>query len=319
MTDHPYPVLPAFAVHTLKVGDGHRLYVEESGNPAGIPVAVFHGGPGGGCHPSHRRFFDPDRYRVVLFDQRGAGKSTPHAHLEANTTWHLVDDAEHIREHLGIDRWLLFGGSWGSTLALTYAVTHPGRCLGLVLRGIFLMRAREVGWFYQHGASELFPDAWEDFIAPIPEGERHDLVSAYHRRLTEGERDGQLPYARAWTRWELSASRLKESPELVDRIASSPHFSLALARIEAHYFVNGGFFDYDGWLLDAARALEDLPCAIVQGRYDMVCPPRTAWELSRALPGASFHLVPEAGHASSEPGIAARLLEATDGFARRLG
>lgn len=306
-----YPPIEPFRRYRLKVSDLHELYVEESGNPEGAPVVFLHGGPGGGSDPVHRRFFDPQRYHIVLFDQRGAGKSTPHACLEENTTWHLVEDIERIREHVGVERWHVFGGSWGSTLALTYAATHPERVLSLCLRGIFLLRESEVRWFYQEGANHLFPDAWERYLAPIPKEERDDLVAAYHRRLTCDDEATCLAVAQAWSVWEGSTSRLLIDEGLVARCAA-PDFALALARIEAHYFVNRGFFEEDGWLLTQVDRFRHIPAVIVQGRYDVVCPMRSAWDLSRRWPEAELVVVPDAGHASSEPGIVDALVRATD-------
>jgi proline iminopeptidase len=310
-----YPSVEPFDIFRLPVGHGHELHVEQAGNPDGVPVVFFHGGPGGGTDPMHRRYFDPARYRIVLFDQRGCGRSTPHAGLEHNTTWDLVDDAERIRARLGLDRWHVFGGSWGSTLSLAYAVKHPDRVRSLTLRGIFLLRRAELSFFYQEGTSWIFPDAWEHYLAPIPVEERSDLVTAYYKRLTSGDRAVESACARAWSVWEGSTSRLIPDEGLIARTAGD-HFARQLARIECHYFVNQGFFPYDGWLLDAARdKLQHIPMAIVQGRYDVVCPPRSAWELKRALPHAELTLVADAGHASSEAGIIDALIRATDRFA----
>lgn len=306
-----YPPVEPFDQRRLQVSARHTLYVEQSGNPRGTPVVFFHGGPGGGTDPMHRRFFDPARYRIVLFDQRGAGRSTPHACLEDNTTWDLVADAERIREALGIERWHVFGGSWGSTLGLCYAATHPNRVLSLCLRGIFLLRESEVRWFYQEGASHLFPDAWERYVAAIPAAERADLLAAFYRRLTSEDESVCLEAARAWSVWEGSTSRLVVDEGLMARCAS-PHFALALARIEAHYFVHKGFFEQDGWLLEQVPRFRHLPAVIVQGRYDVVCPMKSAWDLWRAWPEAELVVVPEAGHASSEPGIVDALVSATD-------
>lgn len=306
-----YPALEPFDQFRFPVPGGHELYVEQSGNPDGAPVLFVHGGPGGGTDPMHRRYFDAERYRIVLFDQRGAGRSTPHASLEENTTWDLVADMERMREHLGIGRWHVFGGSWGSTLALTYAATHPDRVRSLCLRGIFLLRESEVRWFYQQGASNLFPDAWEGFLAPIPVEERHDLLHAYHVRLTSPDATVRTAAARAWSAWEASTSRLILDEGLVRR-STADRFALALARIECHFFVNRGFYEKDGWLLDQVERFRHIPGVIVQGRYDVVCPPRTAWELSRAWTEAELEIVPDAGHASSEPGIVDALLRATD-------
>jgi len=274
---------------------------------------VLHGGPGGGISPFLRRTHDPLAYRIVLFDQRGCGQSTPHAELAENTTWDLVEDIERLRRHLAIDRWQVVGGSWGSTLALAYAQTHPERVAELIVRGIFTLRKSEIDWFYQHGASELFPEAWETFLAPIPEPERHDLLSAYHRRLTGSDPAEQLACARAWSQWEgATLSLLPDQKRLRD--FGAERFALAFARIECHYFVNNGFFAHDGQLLADARKLKAIPGVIIQGRYDVVTPAVSAWDLHKAWPEAAFVMVPDAGHTASEPGIADALVKATDGF-----
>lgn len=313
-----YPPIEPRVTGRLPVSSLHELYWEESGNPTGVPVVFVHGGPGAGTEPAHRRFFDPARYRIVLFDQRGSGKSTPHAELRENTTWHLVADMERLREHLGIDRWVVFGGSWGSTLGLAYAETHPDRCLALILRGIFLLRTAEIQWFYQEGASWIFPDAWEDYLAPIAGEERGDLVSAYYRRLTADDPAVRLAAARAWSVWEGRTSKLLLSDDLVDRY-SGDQFALAFARIECHYFVHRGFFHRDDQLLVDAVRLKDIPGVIVQGRYDVVCPMRSAWDLHRAWPEAELVVVPDAGHSAFEAGIEAALVAAADRFAARFG
>ncbi len=310
-----YPEIEAFQTGRLRVSPLHELYFEVSGNPNGKPVVFLHGGPGGGSDPRYRRFFDPQRYRIVLLDQRGCGKSTPYASLEDNTTWHLVEDLEALREHLGIDRWQVFGGSWGSTLALAYAQAHPARVSELVLRGIFLLRRKEIDWFYQHGASELFPDAWESYLAPIPVAERDDLVAAYHRRLTGDDPAEREACAVAWSVWEGSTSRLVPDADMVRR-TGDPHFAEAFARIECHYFVNRGFLRSDAQLLEDVDRIRHIPAVIVQGRYDVVCPMDSAWALHRAWPEAEFVIVPDAGHAVAEPGITRALLDATDRFAR---
>ena len=306
------PVEP-YEQGSLKVSPLHTLYYEQCGNRAGTPVVFLHGGPGGGISVDHRRFFDPDAYRAVLFDQRGAGKSTPHAALEDNTTWHLVADIERLREHLGIDRWVVFGGSWGSTLALAYAETHPDRVRALVLRGIFLCRPKEIHWFYQEGASAIFPDLWEEYLAPIPPAERGDLVRAYYRRLTGDDEAGRLAAARAWSVWEGSTVRLLPDPKVVADFGD-PHKALALARIECHYFVHNAFFDGDDWLRDHVGAIRRVPAVIVQGRYDVVCPTMSAWDLHRTWPEAELAIVPDAGHHALEPGIVDGLVTATDRF-----
>ena len=308
-----YPSIEARRTGYLRVSGLHELYFEESGSPTGTPAVFVHGGPGGGTSPDHRRFFDPDAYRIVLFDQRGAGRSRPHASLEDNTTWHLVADLERLREELGIERWLVFGGSWGSTLALAYAERYPERVRALVLRGIFLLRPLEIRWFYQQGASHLFPDAWEAYLAPIPEAERGDLVAAYHRRLLDPDPDVRLEAARAWSIWEASTSRLLQDPTLIDAFGGTA-FAEAFARIECHYFVHGGFFERPDQLLDEVERVRHIPAVIVQGRYDVVCPMTTAWDLHRRWPEAAFEVVPDAGHAASEPGTVDRLITATDRF-----
>lgn len=309
-----YPALEANQTGRLRVSDLHEIYWEESGNPAGKPAVFVHGGPGAGTEPNQRRFFDPARYRIVLFDQRGSGKSTPHACLEENTTWHLVADMEALRQHLGIERWQVFGGSWGSTLALAYAQKHPEHVTELVLRGIFMLRRWELEWFYQEGASRLFPDAWEKYLAPIPETERADLIAAYHRRLTSDDPVVRQAAARAWSVWEATTSFLQANLEHVAH-AAEDEFSLAFSRIECHYFVNGGFFDRASQLLDDASKIRHLPTTIVHGRYDVVCPVQTAWDLKRALPSADLRIVPDAGHSAFEPGIQRELVSATDTYA----
>lgn len=308
-----YPPIEPFRTGMLEVGDGHTVYWELCGNPQGKPAVFLHGGPGSGCHAAHRRLFDPAAYCVLLFDQRGCGRSTPHASLHANTTWHLVADIERLRGMLGIDRWLVFGGSWGSTLALAYAQRHTERVSELIVRGIFTVRTEELHWYYQDGASWLFPDEWQHFVAPIAPPERHDLMQAYRRRLIGDDPREQLDAAIAWSRWEGRTITLLPDAA-VDAAHVDPHFALAFARIENHYFVHGGFFEPGQLLRDAAR-LRGLPGVIVQGRYDLATPARTAWELHQAWPEAEFHLVADAGHAYSEPGILDRLIRATDRFA----
>jgi proline iminopeptidase len=309
-----YPALEPFRTGHLSVSPVHALYFEESGNPNGKPVVFVHGGPGAGTDPKQRRFFDPAKYRIVLFDQRGCGKSTPHASLEKNTTWHLVADMESLREHLGIAKWQVFGGSWGSTLSLAYAVRHPERVSELVLRGIFLLRKIEIDWFYQRGASLLFPDAWEDYLAPIPEEERGDLLSAYHARLTSDDAAVRQTAARAWSVWEGRTSNLLPNEELISKTAEDA-FSLAFARIECHYFMHKGFFEPETELLDSVSRLRHVPAVIVQGRYDVVCPMETAWALHRAWPEADLKVVGDAGHSAFEPGIIHELVTATNRFA----
>jgi proline iminopeptidase len=310
-----YPELEPFDTGRLKVSPVHEIYYEQVGNPQGKPAVFLHGGPGGGIVPEYRRYFDPQLYRVVLFEQRGSGRSTPHASLEDNTTWHLVSDIEQLREHLGIERWQVFGGSWGSTLALAYAETHPARVTELVLRGIFLCRPKEISWFYQQGASAIFPDVWEEYLAVIPEAERSDLVSAYHRRLTSDDYAVRLEAARAWSIWEGSTSKLFFDPAVVEKFAD-PEFALAFARIECHYFMNNSFFASDNYLIENVGKIRHLPGVIVQGRYDVVCPPLSAWDLHRAWPEAKLHIIPDAGHSITEPGIIDALVAATDNFAQ---
>ncbi len=307
-----YPAIEPYETGFLEA-DGHRIYWEKCGNPQGTPAVFLHGGPGGGCSVEHRRLFDPARYNVVLFDQRGCGRSTPHACLEHNTTWHLVEDIERLRVLLGADRWLVFGGSWGSTLALAYAQKHTDRVSALVLRGIFTLRRAELLWFYQEGASWLFPDLWEGFLAPIPEAERGDLMAAYRRRLADPDPAIRLEAARAWSLWEHSTITLLSNLDYTAQ-AEDDDYAVAFASIENHYFVNQGFFQ-EGQLIRDAGRLKDVPAVIVQGRYDVCTPARTAWDLHRAWPEAAFHMVPDAGHAWSEPGIRQALLAALDRFA----
>ncbi len=311
-----YPPIEPYVRHTLKVESPHALYIEECGTPSGIPVLFVHGGPGGGCEPWHRQFFNPDRYRVVLFDQRGCGRSTPHASLAGNNTQALIDDIERIREHLGIERWMLFGGSWGSTLSLLYAQAFPERVTALVLRGIFLCRREDIAWFYQHGASRLFPDAWQDFVAPVPEEQRDDMVAAYYRLLTGQDEIRRLAAARAWSVWEGTTSTLNRKPSLVEHFADS-HMALSMARIECHYFVNDAFIRPNQIIEDADR-LANIPGRIVHGRYDVVCPVDQAVALSRAWPRAELDIIPASGHSAGEPAIAEALLAATDYFSDRL-
>jgi proline iminopeptidase len=316
--DSLYPSLRVNRTGRLKVSALHELYYEESGNPKGKPVVFLHGGPGGGTNPQMRRFFDPKRYRIILFDQRGCGRSTPHASLEDNTTWHLVADIEQLRTTLGIERWQVFGGSWGSTLALAYAQKHPQQVTELVLRGIFLLRRAELTWFYQssEGAAALFPDLWEHFIAPIPEDERYDLMRAYYRRLTSSDTRERNTAARAWSVWEGATSHLRTDPAYVAKFRES-EYAAAFARIECHYFINGGFLETDEQLLRDVPKIRHIPAVIVQGRYDVVCPMRSAWHLHRAWPEAELVVVPDAGHSAFEPGIARALRRATDRFSRR--
>lgn len=311
-----YPEIKPYAVHSLAVDGGHELYVDESGTPDGLPVLFVHGGPGAGCDEASRRWFDPTVYRIVTFDQRGCGRSTPHASLDGNTTWDLVADMERIREHLGIDKWVLFGGSWGSTLSLAYAQTHPGQVLALILRGIFLCRPQEIRWFYQEGASRLFPDYWEDYLAPIAPEERDDLVGAFYRRLTGSDQIAQMHAAKAWSIWEGRTATLRPNGHVVERFAD-PHRALSIARIECHYFVNNAFLEADQLLRDMPK-IADIPGIIVHGRYDVICPLDNAWALHQAWPNSELAIIRDAGHAASEAGIADALVRATGQIARRL-
>jgi proline iminopeptidase len=308
-----YPPIEPYKSGHLDVGDGHSLYWELCGNPDGKPAVFLHGGPGAGCSPDHRRLFDPARYNILLFDQRGCGRSTPHASLEANTTWDLVADIERLREMVGADQWLVFGGSWGSTLALAYAETHPDRASALILRGIFTFRQAELDWFYQDGASSIFPDKWEDFLKPIPEAERGNLVAAYHKRLTGDDPAVQLECAKAWSGWEGATITLLPDESTV-AVHTADRFAIAIARIENHYMVNRGWLE-EGQLIRDAAKVRHIPGVIVQGRYDACTPPVTAWDLHRAWPEAEFHIIPDAGHAYNQPGILDRLIRATDQFA----
>ncbi|PXX89301.1 prolyl aminopeptidase [Marinobacter vulgaris] len=311
-----YPEIKPNAQHRLAVDPPHELYVEESGNPDGIPVLVVHGGPGGGCEDYYRRFFDAERYRIILMDQRGAGRSTPLAEFDGNTTQKLVQDMETVRSFLGVSRWILFGGSWGSTLSLVYAQTHPDKVLGLVLRGIFLCRPRDIQWFYQDGASRVFPDYWQDFVAPIPESERGDLVSAYYRRLTSTNELEQIQAAKAWSIWEGRCATLHPNPRVVEHFGH-PHVAIALARIECHYFMNNAFLE-DNQIVRDAAALKDIPGLIVHGRYDMVCPLDNALALSEAWPEADLRIIRDAGHSASEPAIVDALMRGIDEVAAKL-
>jgi proline iminopeptidase len=306
-----YPPIEPHHTEMLQVSPLHSVYLEQCGNPRGRPAIALHGGPGGGLSPEMRRFFDPSRYRVVLMDQRGCGRSTPHAELRENTTWDLVADIERARERLGIDKWLVFGGSWGSTLALAYAAAHPERVSGLVLRGIFLLTKAEIEWFYQNGASNVYPDAFDRYVADIPEAERVDLVRAFHKRLTSSDRDERVRAARAWARWEGETISIAGPSALPTRF-NDDRFVEAFARIECHYFINNGFFTRDGWLLEQTERLRAIPGRIVHGRYDMCTPLASAWKLKRAWPEVQLDIIPDAGHSSLEPGIVDALLRATD-------
>jgi proline iminopeptidase len=306
------PIEPYDSGH-ISVSDVHQLYYEQSGNPNGKPVVFLHGGPGAGLTPEYRRFFDSHAYRVVLFEQRGSGRSIPHASLENNTTWDLVSDIEKIREHFGIDRWLVFGGSWGSTLSLAYAETHPERVTGLILRGIFLGRQNETRWFYEEGqgASAIFPETWEQYVAIIPEAERGDIIGAYYRRLTSDDASVRLEAARLWSLWEASALKLIPDQKLIDEF-TEPEMAIAVARIECHYFINNCFFETDNYLIENVDRIRHIPAVIVHGRYDIVCALMNAWDLHRAWPEASLEIIPDAGHSVTEPGICDALVRAAD-------
>ena len=308
-----YPPIEPGRTGFLDVDGGHQIYYEECGNPAGKPAVFLHGGPGGGCTPAMRRFWNPELYRIILFDQRGAGRSKPHASLDHNTTWDLVADIERLRLALEVDKWQIFGGSWGSTLALAYSQTHPQHVTEIVLRGIFMLRKKEIDWFYQHGASEIFPDRWKHYLAPIPRSERGDLLKAYYERLTGDDPDTRLAAAKAWSIWEgTSSTLLPNEQEAAD--VGADEMALALARIECHYFVNGGFME-ENHLIDNVGAIRHIPAVIVQGRYDVVCPVISAWELATAWPDADLRIVSDAGHAPLEPGNIHELMCATDAFA----
>ena len=313
MSKHLYPNIEPFQQDMLSVSDLHTLHYEQSGNPDGFPVVILHGGPGGGLSGSYRRYFNPERWRIIQFSQRGCGQSTPFAELRENTTWDLVDDIEKLRTHLSIEKWAVFGGSWGSTLSLSYAQSHPEKVEALFLRGIFLLRKKEIDWFYQSGCSKIYPDAWQHYLAPIPADERDDLVGAYHKRLTSQDSDVRKEAARAWSVWEASTSKLMQNQNLMNSFAHD-QFAEAFARIESHYFVNKGFFENENQLIDNVERIRHIPAVIVQGRYDVVCPPESAWELSQAWPEARLEIVQDAGHSVSEPGIIEALVSATDDF-----
>ena len=312
-----YPAVEAYRTGLLRVSDVHEIYFEESGNPKGKPAVFLHGGPGGGTDPKMRTFFDPKLYRIVLFDQRGCGKSRPHANLVDNTTWHLVEDIEQLRRHLGIERWLVFGGSWGSTLALAYAETHPRQVTELVLRGIFLLRKWEIDWFYQDpgGAAAIYPDLWEKYVSTIPEAERKDMVRAYYKRLTSDDPRVMSAASKTWAVWEGATSFLHSNPEYVEKFQEDD-YAAAFARIECHYFINGGFFRTDNQLIENIGKIRDIPSVIVQGRYDVICPMKSAWDLHRAWPEADLRVVPDAGHSAFEAGNLHELISATDRFAQ---
>ena len=306
-----FPEIEPYATGFMPTDGVHEIYYEECGNPQGLPVVVLHGGPGGAVNPGMRRYFDPSKYRIVLFDQRGCGNSRPNASLEDNTTWTLIEDIERLRELLGIDKWVVFGGSWGSTLSMAYAITHPERVEALVLRGIFLLTKPELHWFYQEGASNLFPDAWEHFLKPIPEAERGDLMAAYYKRLTGDDRAAQEEAALAWSTWEGDMVSIEGPAGRPERFAEAD-FAVAFARIENWYFTNGGFFPEENWILNNVHRMRGIPCWIAQGRFDIVTPMSGAWALHRAWPEAKLDIIPDAGHASTEPGIIDSLIRATD-------
>ncbi len=311
-----YPDIEPYHFGRLQVSEEHDLYFEESGNPDGRPVVFLHGGPGGGTDPKHRTFFDPKHYRIILFDQRGCGQSTPHASLVDNTTWHLVQDIEALRSYLGIDRWQVFGGSWGSTLAVAYAETYPQRVTEMVLRGIFMFTKRECEWFYGSGTRTLFPDAWDDFVSAIPEDERDDLIGAYYRRLTSDDQATQFAAAKAWSMWEGRVATLMPDNDLLAH-CENPEFTLAFSRIECHYFVNNGFLKHEKQLFANLHRIQHIPTTIVHGRYDMICPVENAYRLHRGLPRSELVVVPDAGHSAFEPGITHALVRATDDFLKR--
>lgn len=308
-----YPSIEPYAVHQLKVSNLHTIYVEECGNPEGQPAVFLHGGPGGGIQPEHRQFFDPHHYRIILVDQRGCGKSVPHAELRENTTWDLVEDLEVVRKHLNVASWLVFGGSWGSTLALAYATRYPSVISHLVLRGIFLCRKKEIDWFYQDGASWIFPESFKKYSDFIPENERHDFVTAYYKALTSTDESHRLQAAVIWSQWEAQCSKLYVDPQFVEEY-EDPHKALAFARIECHYFINHAFFETDNYLIEQAHSYKHIPTHIVQGRYDIVCPAKSAFELKTALPDAQLEIIDDAGHSAFEKGILSALVCATDRF-----
>jgi len=311
-----YAEIQPYITHQVEVDVPHVLYVEECGNPKGAPVLFVHGGPGAGCEPYHRQFFDPESYRIILFDQRGAGRSRPHAELEGNNTQALIADMEVIRQKLGVESWILFGGSWGSTLALAYAEAYPQHVAAMILRGIFLCRQQEVDWFYQQGASKIFPDWWQDFLQPIPEEERGDLLAAYYKRLTGDDELTRMAAAKAWSVWEGRTATLQPHRRVVDHF-SNPHTALSLSRIEAHYFTHHSFLEENQLLRDAHK-LKQIPTTIVQGRYDMICPLQSAWELHKALPLSDLYIIPAAGHSATEPGIVDALIKATHKMLHRI-
>ena len=308
-----YPKIKPFNEFYLKVSNKHTIFVEESGNPNGKPVIFLHGGPGGGIEPIYRQYFNPKKWRIIIFDQRGCGKSLPHAELDENTTWHLVDDIEMIRIYLNIDKWVVFGGSWGSTLALTYSIKNPNSCKALILRGIFLLRKQEINWFYQEGCSNIFPDAWENYYNVIPKKERTDFVKAYYTRLTSNNSAVRYKAAEAWAKWEASTSKLipdKKSLHHFDNLKVAEAFS----RIECHYFINKGFFIQDGWILKNIDKIQHIPSVIIQGRYDIVCPMKSAWDLHKVYNKSKLIIIDDSGHSMLEKGIQTALIKYTDKF-----
>jgi len=308
-----YPEITPYHTNKIKVSEIHTLYFEECGNPNGRPVIFLHGGPGGGIQPSYRQYFNPEKWRIILVDQRGCGQSTPFADLQENTTWDLVADIETLRKHLQIEKWAVFGGSWGSTLALAYGITHPTSCTAFFLRGIFLLRKKEIDWFYQEGCSKIYPDAWEEYLKPIPPSERDDLVKAYHQRLISTNAQVRRTAAKAWATWEGSTSKLIPDAQVIAHY-SDDDFSEAFARIECHYFTNKGFLSEDNFLLNHVHKIRHLPAIIVHGRYDVVCPVENAWDLHRAWPEAELKIIANSGHSLSEVGIVDALIDATDRF-----
>ena len=313
MKDNFFKPIEPFNVFKLNVSNLHTIHVEESGNKNGKPVIFLHGGPGGGTEPIYRQYFDPKKWRIIIFDQRGCGQSTPASELTDNTTWDSVHDIEKIREYLNIDKWTIFGGSWGSTLSLSYAIKHPNRCTALILRGIFMLREKELKWFYQEGASFIYPDAWEKYLEPIPKNKRHNLMSAYYEILTGDDKQARYKAAKAWSIWEASTSKLIQNEKSLHHFEDDDIADI-FARIECHYFVNKGFFEYDGWILDQIDIIRNIPSVIVQGRYDVVCPMITAWELHKKWPEADFHVIPDSGHSMLELGIRSKLIEYTNKF-----
>jgi proline iminopeptidase len=308
-----YKAIDPFNTFYLSVSSLHTIFIEESGNPKGKPVIFLHGGPGGGIEPIYRQYFDPNVWRIIIFDQRGCGKSTPHAELKENTTWDLVDDIEKIRKTLNINSWVIFGGSWGSTLSLTYAITHPKRCKALILRGIFLLRKVEIDWFYQNGCSFIYPDEWENYISIIPKNKRDDLVKSYYEKLTSNNKSIRIKAATTWSKWEASTSKLIQNKKSLHHF-DNPEIAEAFARIECHYFINKGFFEYDGWILDNINKIENIPNVIIQGRYDVVCPMKSAWDLHTRWPKSNLVIIPNAGHSMLEKGIQEKLIEYTNIF-----